>query len=127
MDKRNFLAVVGSLSFLVALACASSPSQTSAMATDTTHTELRRRVAETGQLQVIVGIEVDPPVIAENIRKAQDELIQSLPAEHVVEASRFEAIPFVVLRVDANGLDAVIASPLVTSIEEDEASPSGLR
>ena len=117
--QRWFLFVV----MVSAIACASSPSQPNAMSTDATYPELRQRVVEAGTLQVIVGVKVDPPGSPANIRKAQDQLIASLAAENVELASRFEAIPFVVLRVDAAGLDALIASSLVTSIEEDEASP----
>lgn len=107
-------------------ACASSPSQPNSMSTDEAYPELRRRIVETGRLQVIVGVSVDAPERPESIRESLDELIDSLPSEHVEEASRFESIPFIVLRVNAAGLDALIASALVTSIEEDETSGPSL-
>lgn len=106
-----------------AIACASSPSQRSGMPTDPTHIELRERVVERGTLQVIVGVSAQPPASPESIRTAQDELITSLEDENVELAHRFEAIPFVVLRVDAAALDALLASPLVVSIEEDATVP----
>lgn len=104
--------------------CASSPSEPNAMSIDPAYANLRTRVSETGTIQVIVGIRVDGTPTEAAIARAQDDLMASLPADHVEEASRFTSIPFIVLRVDAAGLNALIASPGVTSIEEDVASPS---
>ncbi len=98
---------------------------------------LALQAQEEGTVRVIV--ELDVPFVPEgelpseakvedqqeNIGDAQDELLDSLaPSEgEAVAVETFEAIPYVVLEVDAAGLQALAENPAVTDIQQDVPSP----
>lgn len=65
----------------------------------------------------------------EDIRRAQDEVLASLPEAEVrnpASLKRFEYIPFMAMEVDARALQALEHNPRVVSIEADEAIPPAL-
>jgi len=98
---------------------------------------LRALAQEDGTVRVIV--ELDVAFVPEGelgskrraegqqqaISDAQDELLADLPAEpgEATPVATFESIPYVVLEVDAAGLDALADNPGVTEIHQDLLSP----
>ena len=93
-----------------------------------TLTDLNERARNQGSVRVIVKLAVDPvspgvglaPVNA--IGDAHDRLVGQL-GDGVMRAQRFRQLPFSVLQVNAVGLAALTANPLVAAIEEDRLSP----
>jgi hypothetical protein len=61
----------------------------------------------------------------QEIEQVQEDLIESLPPTEgeAAPAETFESIPYVVLEVDAAGLEALAANPAVADIQEDVPSP----
>lgn len=59
----------------------------------------------------------------EAISNAQQTLLNSLSGYNVQAYAIYETIPYMGLKVDEAALHALIASPLVTSIQEDSAVP----
>jgi len=92
--------------------------------------ELLPRARKEGQIDIIVGL--DTAFVPEGklsaaarssqqaaIQSVQTQALDSLRALNVTEKARFQTIPFMALRVDAQALEALASDPRVTSIEED--------
>lgn len=98
------------------------------------------KAGDGGTARVIVGLQTARTFIPEGdlptdhqvqvqrgaIRVAQAALLNSLAAHSVTVHTAYRSIPFVALEVDEAALQALIASPLVASIEEDVAVPPTL-
>ncbi len=96
------------------------------------------RVQQQGNARVIVG--VNSPFLPEGalsdgqavtdqrraIDGAQDALLNNLDQQHSQLITRFDSIPFVVLRVDATGLQALQRDPTVSSITLDQLETTTL-
>ena len=102
------------------------------------YSALAAKVDKDGSVPIIVGL--DAPFTPEGrltsskgidaqrerIRTTQDAVLDSLPASGVEAVKRFEFIPYMGMRVDRAALEALAASPFVTSIEEDVPVPPTL-
>lgn len=100
--------------------------------------ELVARILQQGQLRVIVRLNV--PFTAEArlrtalagnqqrlaIRQARDRLLNNLGPARGRLVRQFDHLPLAVLQVDAAGLQALAADPLVASIQEDVPEPPAL-
>ena len=98
---------------------------------------LRQQAQDEGTVRVIVELDAsftpegelrtDSQVEEqqEEIEQAQEDLIESLPLAEgeVASAETFESIPYVVVEVDAAGLEALADNPAVAGIQEDVPSP----
>ncbi|HYH87554.1 MAG TPA: S8 family serine peptidase, partial [Pyrinomonadaceae bacterium] len=103
-----------------------------------TFDSLREKAQAAGAVRVIVGLrsgfepEGELPTFAavqaqrRGISDAQDELLARLPATGRGSITRFETVPYIALEVDADGVQALRASPVVTSIVEDVHIPPAL-
>jgi subtilisin family serine protease len=86
----------------------------------------------TGKVRVIIGLdmvfrpegELDGSLAVKKqqgaISRAQAIVLQELSAFNVSVARNFEYIPYMVLEVDQSALEALLASPLINTIEEDK-------
>ena len=79
----------------------------------------RRSVVPERQLAGQAAIDAQRAGIAQTTQA----ILASLPALSVADVKAFETLPFFAAEVDAAGLAALAASPLVSSIEEDIAVP----
>jgi subtilisin len=99
---------------------------------DNTYGPLIERALEKGTIQVIVGIKLNGPLHLEgdlstdqialqraDIKSAQRALKDSLAGYKVDVYTEYDIIPYLAASVDPEALSALIASPLVVSIEED--------
>ena len=55
----------------------------------------------------------------EVVAQAQELLLEALADKNPTHVTRFEVFPFIAMTVDAAGLDALVASPAVTAVQED--------
>lgn len=96
----------------------------------TTLAALRSRAQDEGAVRLIVGLAIDfqpegdlaaPQALAQRqrIAQVQESLLAEIGAAGVRDVTRFSYIPFMGLEVEALTLDALAASPRVTSIAED--------
>jgi hypothetical protein len=77
--------------------------------------ELLQRAESEGSVRVIVGLDVSH----QDIRTAQDELLQALAGTQYHVMRRYAQIPFMALDVSPEALRRLSASPLVVRIQED--------
>lgn len=89
-----------------------------------------------GAVPLIVGVKTDVPFVPEGkrttpssvqrqrraINDAQERLLDSLSDFSIAVSARYKYIPYVALTVDEAGLEALLDSPLVTSVHEDSLS-----
>ena len=95
--------------------------------------KLREKVAEKGQLPVIVGLKLPAPGFKpegtlsprdakrqrEAIAATREALLNSLAGYEVRVYAVYESLPYVAMKVDAVALEQLAKSPLVTTIQED--------
>ncbi len=123
------------------LAIAGATAQRAPLMTAEASAEIEAQLAAEGQVGVIVGVDAPfAPQVGVDDAKAQDQqqavidaaraaLIASLDLTGTVTVesnSTAWVIPFVALNVDAAAYAALLASPLVTSIEYNRAYPVDL-
>jgi subtilisin family serine protease len=103
------------------------------------YADLLEKAQQNGTVRVIVGLSIDPGFVPEGdlddpravqnqrqaIQTAQQAVLNELPQTSEVNA-RFQYIPYLGLTVDKSTLDSLIASPHVSSIEEDVPIPATL-
>jgi subtilisin family serine protease len=91
---------------------------------------------ERGAVPLIVGLATETPFRPEGklastatvdrqrqmISKAQEELLASLEGSKMVLNARYRFIPYMALSVDGEGLERLLASPLVTTVSENSLS-----
>ncbi|GAP17218.1 S8 family peptidase [Levilinea saccharolytica] len=91
---------------------------------------LAAKAAADGTVRVLVVLDVpdlegeEGDVSAEAaqrevVAQAQDLLLEALADKNPTHVTRFEVFPFMAMTVDAAGLDALVASPAVTAVQED--------
>ncbi|MEM7802268.1 MAG: S8 family serine peptidase, partial [Chloroflexota bacterium] len=115
------------------------PSQAAIAQNDPVVGQLSDKAAESGTVRVIVRLNIpfepvgdlDSPQAVNDqlfqIDRVQDALVESISAEGVKVTADFKTIPFIGLEVDTNGLDALLESEYILSIEEDVPEPPLLR
>ena len=95
--------------------------------------KLRATAQKEGAVPLIVGVKTDMYFVPEgtygtlqsvqqqrqSINKAQETLLDSLLDFTTIINARYKYIPYVALTVDVAGLEALLDSPLVTSVHED--------
>jgi hypothetical protein len=99
---------------------------------------LLAKVQKAGSVRVIVRLNTSfqpegnlsgPTAVAgqkARIASAQTRLQQEVSKHNVRDIKRFKHIPYSAMAVDPDALDALIANPLVVSIEEDKLVPATL-
>ncbi len=97
--------------------------------------DLLKKIAETGELSVIVGLKLPPPGFVpegtltaaeiaqqrETIAVTREAVLDSLGGFRFTMYASWESLPSVALDVDVTTLKALIDSPYVTTIQEDES------
>ncbi len=95
--------------------------------------KLRATARKEGAVPLIVGVKTDVPFVPEGrhaapqsvqlqrqaINTAQEMLLDSLSSFSTTLNASYKYIPYVALTVDEAGLEALLDSPLVTSVHED--------
>jgi subtilisin len=100
---------------------------------------LREKALNAGAVRLIVGLRADfepegalasaAAVLAQRrgIATAQEAVLSRVPVlARGAAVKRFETVPYVALEVDAGGVEALRASPEVSSVEEDVPVPAAL-
>lgn len=98
------------------------------------YSSLLARVRETGRVRIIARLDMtfvpDGQLSAQEsmdqqgrIAGMQDQLCASLSEYQVKGIKRFQYTPYIAMEVDASALVALIANPLVLSVEEDAPVP----
>jgi hypothetical protein len=77
-------------------------------------------LANDGTLRVIVTLSGEP---ADGVADLQDRLLGELEGTDVEVVRRYESFPILALRVSEAAFCRLVASPLVETIEVDEADP----
>lgn len=104
---------------------------------DAQFSKLRDMANVTGSAKVIIGLNIEfTPMgkVSESaevaqvaaITKAQNDILNALAVHSVQNVKKFSYIPYMAMSVDSAALDALMANPLVSVIEEDLAEPPTL-
>ena len=99
--------------------------------------KLREKVAEEGQVRVIVGLKLPAPGFKpegnlpspeavkrqrEAIAATREALLNSLTGYDVQVYAVYNSVPYVAMKVDSEALEQLAKSPYVTTIQEDSES-----
>jgi hypothetical protein len=90
---------------------------------------LRREIEQRGSLRVIVAVTVtgDAASAAENVRAAQDRVLQALRGTRHEVIHLYRSIPQLVLAVEPDALDVLLSSEWVRSVVPDSPEPAPVR
>lgn len=97
-------------------------------------TRLIEKAASDGTVSILVGLDLavsagagqEPAPAVEAIRAAQEPFREYLDAYAIAAYRPYDIIPYIAMRVDRAALEAVLAYPGVSSVEEDLPVPPAL-
>ena len=137
ISKRRFYHLFLIAFAFIALFCLSNAPVVAGQDSPKASSELLAKAQATGSVRIIVRLDMSSQpegmlsglqeVIGQQTRisRLQDQLHEAVARHNVRGIKRFKHIPYNAMEVDSTALGALIANPLVVSIEEDVAvSPS---